>query len=143
MSRGLFDDRRALLGIAAVAFDEQNVGAGTAEIARHRLGLSLARMIMDRHFCALRAETARERRANAGRGAGDEYDLAGKIGDNEARVWRGSGQGSVSWSIRRGLECEPFGGDGQLTAGKPQPLVRETGRSIRHAPFGYASSPLC
>ncbi len=66
-----------------VALDEEGVTAGRGDRLGDGFRFRLAGIVVDRDPGALGGERFRHPRADAGRGAGDEEDLVGEIGDRE------------------------------------------------------------
>ena len=67
-----------------VAADQHHRAACIVDLLGDRLGRVGARIVVERHMRALRRKCPGQRRADAGRGAGDENRLSGKVGDGQA-----------------------------------------------------------
>ena len=64
-----------------IAPDQEGLAAGVGDVLGDRFGRVDARIVVQRDPGALRREGSGKRRADAGRSAGDQHGLAGKVGD--------------------------------------------------------------
>ena len=96
-ARRFGDNLRTCFWIGDIALHRHRLAARGLDLAHKRVSLVRARMIADRDARPLLGEASRDRRADAGRAAGNKNSFAGEIGNDEA----GSGhQGAFLAEVR-------------------------------------------